>query len=157
MTVQYGAIQTLNSTVTTQVNGTASSAYTSGNVVGGLLTFTNALNSVNQGVLQNIVVTSKSVQTAGLKLYVFSAMPSNTTFTDKTAPSINAADIDALVGVYTLGTADSGIGTATLYQLDGIGKAILGTSQNLYGVLVTTGTPTLASTTDLKVKLSVLW
>ena len=82
---------------------TASSAYTAGNVVGGLLTFTNAVDAALSGILQRVTVDCKSVQTAGFKLYVFAANPGSSTFTDKTAPAIAAADVGKLIDVICAG------------------------------------------------------
>ncbi len=136
---------------------TAASAYAIGNEVGGLLTFTNVVNAGPlSGVLQSIEVMAKSVQTTGLKLYLFSTNPTNSTWTDKSAPAINAADIPFLMGEYSLVTPDSGLGTHTVWNLDGIGKAFVAAAMTIYGVLVCTGTPTWGSTSDVTVKLGVL-
>jgi hypothetical protein len=163
MAVQYGAIQGMASSIDVVITG-STSAYSAGDVVGGVLTFSNALNGLGQAVIQSLTLRSKSVQTAGFKLYVFSANPSNTTWTDNAAPSLNAADLPSLLGVYSLTTADSGLGTMTIYNLDGIGKTVevndlsVNTpARDLYGVIVTTGTPTLTTATDLTVNFSTLW
>jgi len=130
-------------------------AYTAGNVVGGLLTFTNVFGQSLRGTLTDIVVKSKSVQTTTYKLYLFSQQPSNSTWTDKAAPAINAADIPFILGVYTTGAADSGLGTETTNQLNNIASTIRSNSQNLYGVLVCVATPTYASTSDVSVAVRV--
>lgn len=131
---------------------TSASAYAAGNEVGGLLTFANAFRSVSlSGVVQSLHLQSKSVQTAGFKLYLFRSNPTATTWADKTTPAINATDIPNLIGVYTLANPDSGLGTVTIYNTDGIGKSVQAATTTLYGVLVTTGTPTFTSTTDLNV------
>lgn len=130
-------------------------AYTAGNVVGGLMTFANVFDSANSGMLQSIRVRSKSVQTTPLKLYLFAASPTGT-YTDKTAPAASAADALAIIGPFPLTSADSGLGTETTWVLDAIGAAIVGASANLYGVLVATGSPTWASTSDISVELTTL-
>jgi hypothetical protein len=169
MSTLVGTVQGLAASVSVTPVVTASSAYTAGNQVGGLLTFNGALNQLGQAILQSVTISTKSVQTTGFKLYVFTANPTNTTWADKTTPSIAAADLPALAGYVTLSTSDSGLGTMSVYELDGIAKAIanadLNTSQvtqtssgePLYGILVTTGTPTFASTSDLTVTVSTLW
>jgi hypothetical protein len=135
----------------------STSAYVAGYEVGGLLTFSNAFAAAASGQLSSIYITTKDVQTAGFRLYVFKAAPSNSTWTDHAAPAINAADIPNLVGVYALASPDSGLGTVTIYNLDGIGKSIAtGAGTTLYGVLVTTGTPTFASTSDISINLSTI-
>ena len=150
---------TLSSDVTASVTVTptvTAAAYSTGNEVGGLLTFTSAVGAALGGIVQSIAVTSKSIQTTGLKLYLFSANPSNSTWTDKSTPAINVADLPGLLGSYTLGSADSGLGTMTVWNLDGISKSFRSTTTSLYGVLVAVGTPTFASTSDVSVTVSVL-
>lgn len=151
---------TLSSDVTASVTVTptvtASSAYTAGNEVGGLLAFANAVGTALGGIVQSITVTSKSVQTTAFKLYLFSANPTNSTWTDKAAPAINAADLPSLLGVYTIGAADSGLGTMTVWNLDGVSKSFRSSTTSLYGVLVAIGTPTFASTSDVSVTVSAL-
>ena len=146
--------RTSNVTVTPTV--TASSAYTAAYQVGGLLTFANAFDAANSGVLESIFVGSKSVQTTGYKLYLFGSQPTATTWTDKTAPAINAADLPYLLGEWTLGASDSGLGTHTINQLDGIGASITGSSSTLYGVLVCANTPTYTSTSDVSVSIRIM-
>ena len=141
----------------TQVNPTitASSAYTAGYVVGGKLTFSNVVRGTS-GVVQSVSIACKSVQTSGFKLYLFTTNPSNSTWADKTAPSINSADVPYLLDVINLSAYDSGLGTMTLYTSDNVGRAFNAASSNLYGVLVTTATPTFASSSDLFIDIVVL-
>jgi hypothetical protein len=157
-TTQPVSIASASVTSAVQVTPTVTVAtYAAGNEVGGLLTFANAFRSAGSGIIQSVVITCKSIQTAiGMKLYLFKANPSNTTWTDKTAPAINAADITNLVGVYSLANGDSGLGTVTLWNLPGIGQGVVGATTSLYGVLVTTGAPAFASTNDITVTVSVL-
>jgi hypothetical protein len=136
---------------------TAASAYVTGNVVGGLLTFANVVQAtVLSGVLESVTLAIKSTQTATFKLYLFRSAPS-ATFTDKTSPAINAADASLLLDVITLSGGDSGLGAnATLYVADNIGKSLVLAGTALYGVLVVTGTPTFTTTTDVVVTASIL-
>ncbi|WP_313534387.1 hypothetical protein [Sphingomonas sp.] len=132
-------------------------AYASGNVVGSLLTFTNAARAAaGSGLIQAASVLSKSAQTAALDLLIFSANPSASTFTDKAAVTINAADTDKLVGVIHL-TDWSALGTASIAQAVAAGlpfKLAAGTA--LYGVLVARAAMTLASTSDLTPSLRII-
>jgi hypothetical protein len=136
---------------------TSASAYTAGNVVGGLLTFTNAVNStVLSGVLESISIAVKSLQTTSFKLYIFKGVPS-TTFTDKTAPAIVTGDATNLLDVYSFTTPDNGLGNnVTLYYSDAINRSLVLTNSSLYAVLICLGTPTFTSTTDVIVTASIL-
>lgn len=134
------------------------SAYTAGNIMGGIITFAAALDAVRfAGILESIAVKFKGAAVTGnMQLTLFKASPSNGTYGDKTAGTWNAADMANLLGTYQLTAPLSSLGTMTVYNLDGIGKAILGTTQSLFGILTVSGTPTPASTTDLTVELGIL-
>lgn len=146
---------------TTDVSETpavTASAYSSGYVLGGIMTFANLLASSSfNGVLQSIAAKFKgTVVTGSLEVAIFKAPPSNGTYNDHAAPAWNSADMANLVGVYTLSSPNSKLGTMTVYNLDGIGKALVGASQSLYAVVIVDGTPTPASTSDFTLELSVL-
>ena len=147
----------VTSSVAVTPTETASSAYVAGNEVGSLMTFSSAVGTAGSGVIESLHVVATSVQTTGLKLYLFTANPSSTTWTDKTTPAIAAADVPKLIGVYALSFPDNGLGTMTVWNLDGMQKAFAGASGGfLYGVLVCTATPTFTTTTDLTVTISDL-
>ena len=44
----------------------------------------------------------------------------------------------------------------TIYPVDGAGRTLVGATTSLYAVLVTTGTPTFTSTTDLYITLTIM-
>ncbi|MDQ6704013.1 MAG: hypothetical protein M3Z96_13480 [Pseudomonadota bacterium] len=127
------------------------SAYTAGNEVGGLMTF--AIGGAGSGLLQSVRVTSKSVQTNALRLFLFTTNPSGSTWTDKTAPAIVAADIASLLCVVPLNTPFSDLGTMTLWSTGAIEQQFV--AANLYGVLVTVTAMTPASTSDFTVQIGV--
>jgi hypothetical protein len=128
---------------------TASSAYTAGNVVGGLITLPSAFLSTNSGILHAVRLTSKSVQTAEFDVTFFSAVPA-TTFTDKTAPSIVAADVLLAQPPIKLTNNFSGLGTHTVYGADAISRPVNEVGASAYAVITTPGTPTFASASDLQ-------
>jgi hypothetical protein len=136
---------------------TSASAYATGNIVGGLLTFPNIVNStVRSGVLESITIAVKSLQTTSFKLYIFSGIPT-TTFTNKTAPAIVTADANKLLDVYSFTTPDNGLGNnVTLYYSDAINRSLVLDGSSMYGVLVCLGTPTFTTTTDVVVTASIL-
>ena len=150
-----GGITTQTSQITEAMTVTAS-AYTAGYVLGGIIGFPAILGALGSGMLQSIYLTSKSVQTTGIQVAIFNANPSGSTFTDHAAPSIAAADIPKLEGVYTLGTANSALGTVTIWNLDSIGKSLNVGGTELWAVVLVTGTPTPASTSDFSLTMSVL-
>lgn len=143
------------SSVTSVTPTVTAGAYTAGNVVGGKLTFSNVFGPAFTGTLCDVLVRCKTTQTTVYTLYLFSQNPSATTWTDKAAPSINAADLPFLLGAFTVGASNSGLGTETTNQLDGINAIIQSVDQNLYGILTCSTTPTYGSTSDVTVSVRV--
>ena len=122
--------------------------YTSGDVVGGKLTVSGAITfPAGTAMLQSLLILDKSNQKAALTIIVFDADPSASTFTDNSAPVINAADVSKIIRKVNVAAADyetvGGIAIADLAALSKIVEAASGTT--LYIVITTTGTPTYAS------------
>jgi hypothetical protein len=136
---------------------TASSAYTSGNIVGGKLKLFRALHEPRTGVVQSVRLTSKSAQTAEFDVTLFAGNPSNSTWTDKSAPAINAADVALAMAPIKLTIPYSGLGTHTVYGQDAIGRAVrIQDGEDLYAVITVVGTPTFTATTDLQLCVALL-
>lgn len=142
-----------NITVTPTIS---TSAYTANYNLGGLQTLSGAFDSAGSGILQSIRVTCKSVQTTGLRIYLFSSNPSNSTWTDRAAAAINSADVGKVIGPFNLSNPDSGLGTETTWCLDGIAAAISAGATTLYAIAQVTGAPTFASTTDCTFSYTIL-
>jgi hypothetical protein len=134
---------------------TASSAYTAGNAVGALITFPSAFLSANSGILHSVRLTSKSVQTAEFDVSFFSALPT-TAFADKTAPAIAAADVALVQPPIKLTNNYSGLGTHTVYGADGISRPVNTVGTSAYALIITTGTPTFTSASDIQLCASWL-
>ena len=138
---------------------TASSAYVAGNAVGGLLTFGNLVRANGLGgIVQSVVLKDKAAQNVSYDLFLFDAAP--TAPTDKTAVALAAADLAKCIGVVPLaGAAFGAASTMGVITAAGIGLAYKITTvyaASLYGILVTRGTPTYASTSDVSVDLVAL-
>jgi len=146
---------TLRTTQTPTI--TAGSAYSSGNVVGALLTFANMARSSGQGgVLQSAILKDKSGQGVSYDLFLFDSAP--TAPTDKSAVALSAADLARCIAVVSLsGAALGAASTMAVLTAAGLGLAFrLGSGTTIYGILVARGTPTYASTSDVSVDLVVL-
>lgn len=156
------ALSTGSAAVSMAVNPTvtASSTYSAGNEVGGLMTFTGIGRDPNSsGVVQDVTILSKTVQTGEFDLYIFNSNPTASTWADKTAPGITGADKLALIGVVKMTKNYSGLGTHTMYKPDETTFAPIPFSgANLYGVLITPGVPSaqFGTTSDLSVILGVI-
>ena len=133
--------------------------YNANVVMGGIMTFPLILTANAQygGILESIAIKFKaSVQTAALNVAIFTASPAGT-FTNGNTAAIAAADSALLLGIYQLNSTSSVLGTHTIYNLDGIAKALVGASSSLYVVVVPSATTAaLASTSDMIVTLGIL-
>jgi len=136
---------------------TASSAYSSGQFLGGLLTFTSATRlSAGSGLLQTAILADASKQNALVDLILFNANPSSTTVTDKTTADIAAADLPKVIGVAHITDCIS-LSTRglCLAQTQAI-PVTLASGTTLYGVMVVRGTPTYPSTSAVGLTLTFL-
>jgi hypothetical protein len=151
---------TTNKVVQQPTIGTSS--YATFKVMGGLLTFSNALpaNSPYGAILQSITIKFRaSLQTSGFWVALFNTNSLTWTPADGVLAAINTNDSQYLLGMYHLyANYSSALGTHTIYCLDGIGKALQGASSTLYAVVVPdAATVAAASTTDMIVELGLMW
>ena len=144
---------------------TASSAYSSGNVVGGVMTFSNIFRTGGgSGVLASCLVVDRSNSKPALTILLYSKNPSNGTYTDNSAFVFDSTDAVNLVRTVTVASTDwVTLGAYAVADVGAIGKVVYnGESQaasvlkNLYAVAVTTGTPTFNAATNLTFKVGVL-
>lgn len=142
-------------TVPTVTNG----GYTAGDIVGGLLTFTNVSRIADEAVIvTGCQVVVKAAVTSTLTLHLFNADPTNTTKTDNAAYSLAAADAFGLVKsipILALGGYLTDHGTPNSYSVENLGIVAkpVSTTRNLYGLLVDGTGWTLTSTSDIQVRL----
>ena len=111
---------------------------------------------INQ-LLDAVIKFKGSVQTQALNVFIFDTSPTGT-FADAGTAAIVATDTAFLLGFYQITAASSLLGTHTVYNLDGIAKALQGQTTSLYVVIVPSATTAaLGSTTDMTVTLGMLW
>lgn len=136
---------------------TASAAYSANNVMGSLMTFSNiGLAAGRGGFIQSVTVAFKSAQTAPMDFFWCGASnPSSSTITDKTNIAIASADFDKCRPIPVSYCASGG--TPSVCAADALAFPFtLSSGTTGYGFLVTRGTPTFASTSDVKLTLRVL-
>ena len=145
-----------NYPITTSVSAAPTcdtSAYATGDLIGGKLTYTQALRK-GTGYIVGVIVTDLSAQASDLEVVVFNANPSNTTFTDQAAFDVGDADISKIAGSVLLGSsnrfayADNGVKTSFSPPIPIVSATGDGT---FYAALISRGTPTFAASTDVKV------
>lgn len=131
---------------------TSGAAYATGNAIGGMLTFAGAGNRGFSAVY-SVAIIDESGQSAAVDLILFDQPFTPTA--DKSAIAISAADSRNAIGcVKFLATDYSAVGTPSVALKSSIFLGATSASDNnLYGQLVSRGTPTYTTTTALTVKI----
>lgn len=147
----------------TVIPGVQNAAYSSGNVIGGLMTVPFFRKPAQpSAILNNVSVASLGGSTTAITLYIFGANPTASTITDKSAFSLAAADVAKLIATIpiVLTPAVVGAGTTATFASQQLAVAVQNTDStpalNLYVVAVVGGSVTPATTTDLIFKFAGL-
>ncbi len=136
---------------------TASSAYTANDAVGGELSFELGPDDGKRSArIHSALITDLAAQGAAMELWLFSASQGAGVTADADAFDPTDANLANVVAVIPFGThyaaTDNGVSQAEDIALP---LVVVATDKTLYGQLVTRGTPTYGSTSDLTVKLGV--
>lgn len=145
---------------------TSGTAYAAGDLIGGKLTFSNAvLSSIRHADIVGAVLRDSSKQSADIDLVIFSADPSATTFTNDSAFAVHADDLAKVVAVVKFRNATDYVAFSanSVGIVDNLAKKVRTTGTTnpsnvfdaLYGALVSRGTPTYTSTTALTVGITI--
>lgn len=141
----------------------ASPDYSAGDLVGGKLTFTGALNAVTgTGMLMSVLIEDAAAQAGDVDLVIFESNPSSTTFTENSALAIHASDLSKVVAVVKLASTEDSVYSANAAKFKGNlwipVRALSSTSpgSTLYGAMVARETINLAGTADLTVTLAIV-
>lgn len=130
-------------------------ANSAGDVIGSKLTLTSAARvSGGTCILDTLLVEEKGSQAAVLDILIFGQDPSNGTYTTNGAFTANDTDMGFLIArVHVASTDYVATGGYTTANLGSLGRVLTATgSANLFAVVVTSGTPTYAATSSLKVR-----
>jgi hypothetical protein len=147
-----GTVAVITPTVTVDA-----ALYATGDNMGGKLTLTGMTRiAAGSGLIQSVVITSKTLATFTADVIFFNADPSASTFTTNVAQALDDADLPKVIGVAQCTTVialtDCSIHQATNLALPF--KLPSGTSG--YAAIVVRGAPTPAATTDLTISIRVL-
>lgn len=147
--------------VVPSTDGTAGTAYTSGDCVGGKLTVSSAFvfgqSSTQAGWLESVMVLDRDKQKQPLKLLIFKADPTVATLTDNAALVLSTDNLK-LIGYVQIAALDYvDIGSAdSIAQIWDIHLPLLSPGDtNLYFALMTTGTPTYTNGKGLYLTLGI--
>lgn len=158
MTRKIGAY----STVLRATPAIDTSAYASGDLIGSAEIFLSLAVRADglvekSGIIQAVLVTDLGAQGANLDIYFFDRKLINTTFTDNAAWDVSDVDILTFIGVAAI-TDWRTLGSNSNGQLLNLGLPFIlpANSTTLYAVIVSRGTPTYASTSDLTLHVAIL-
>lgn len=154
-----GGILTIEQDVTVEA-----AAYSSGDLVGGLLTLTHPLADgggtstyPTGGLIQSVLITDLAAQNIDKDVVFFDTNPSNTTFTENSALDIDDADLLNVIGVAAIDTwfsfSDNSCGQALNLAIPFILPAA---ATALYAAIVERGAPTYVSTSDLSIRVGMM-
>ena len=123
-------------------------AYTAGDTVGTKVDFGQVI-----GEIRTIVVTDNSNQGVAGNILLFEGNPASATVTDNAAFAwgTGAPDLAKLVGIIAVPTYIT-VASEKAATAANVGLGV--NTNNLYAVLVTTGTPTLVAATDVSIRIS---
>lgn len=137
---------------------TINSAYSSGQVIGGMLTFGNALRA-SSGVISNITIVDKDAQASALNIYIFGAAPA-TSYPDKSVFTMNATDAANCIGAYSILSGSSGWvqgGGVSVATISPLALAVASDIQKtLWMLIVSAGTPTFTSASAMITTMGIL-
>ncbi len=158
MTKKIGAY----STVLTATPAVDTSAYGDGDLIGlseialPLAVRSDGLKPAS-GIIQAVIVTDLADQSADLDVYFFDRELTNTSFSDNDAWDVSDVDLLTLIGVASL-TSHRSLSDNSNSQLLNIGLPFVlpATSHTLYVVLVSRGTPTFGTASDLTLRVAIL-
>jgi len=108
------------------------------------------------GLIQSVIITDLGAQSAALDVVFFDTDPTSTTFTLNAAFDVDDLDLVNIVGVAQVTTyaafSDNSVGQALQLAI----PFVLPSGNTLYAAIVSRGTPTYASTSDLTIRVGVL-
>ncbi len=132
-------------------------AYTAGDVIGGLLTFSATLSSQpGSGELREVMVYDNAKQQKALTLFLFDSAPS--VIADNAAFNLSAADLRKCFAIVpiaihkTYSTSTRGYSIARALSV----PVFTDTDQSIYAYLVCDAAPTYGATDDLTIGLSII-
>jgi hypothetical protein len=134
-------------------------AYATGNLAGGKLTITDARPvGVQALILRSAVLRSKVATSIAWDLFFFKADPAATTFTERAAIALAAADFDKIAGHITFAATDLKLAAASTngaWVRQDLGLWMKPETSSLYAALVARGSITPALVSNLSLDLLV--
>ena len=136
-----------------------STAYTSGDLIGGKLTLAGVAPYSGAGILiQKVALSDLAKQDAAVDVVFFNANPDGTTFTDNSALDVADADLPKVAGFLSIAAGDycDFNDNSIANKSDTPVEVKLNGTSVLYAVVVARDTPTYASASDLQLMVETL-
>jgi len=133
---------------------TQAAAFAANDLVASKITLENAVEQAGDaGELEAVVLTDLAKQSANMDLLLFDTDPSNTTFTLNSALTLHDTDILNFLGFVQVTSyaalAASSVGRGEVTRPI---PFVLAASTSLFGALITRGTPTYGTVSDLTLR-----
>lgn len=148
-----GALETQRRVIT--VTPTVDTAiYASGDQLGSLMTLSGALPGNPQGVIDSLTIVDKSSQKSVLNVLFFSASPTVTS-SDNAALNISDSEMASkCLGYVPVAAADyKDLSASAVATIRNVGLNVSRSGDDLYAIILSGGTPTYTSTSDLVLKI----
>ncbi len=131
--------------------------YSSGDVIGGILTLTQAVGHVGTGVLKTLVVKDNAAQSQPITFLLFHTIPTGT-YTDNAAFAWGSGDFAKCFGRVNVAAADyATVGSKAIAVVE-VARNLynLESTRNIYAIAVAGGTINLGAVDDLVFGFGVL-
>ena len=133
----------------------STSAYTAGDSIGGVMTFSTVNRSSGESIrLDSVQVADNADIGAAMDLVLFDRNPASGTFTDNAAADPTDTEINQIVGVIAIGSYSSFNDNSV--SDTAVNRSMVLNGTDLFGVLVARSAPTFVATSDLTVTLTIL-
>jgi len=141
------------------------SIYASGDNIGGEMTFTKILpDYTGSGTIVSVEILDKAAQAVDMDLVIFTTEPASSYGADQAVFDPADSDLGKIATVINFGSStrfafnDNGVKYIGSIFLPVVSRTSAGAlSRSLFGQLVSRGTPTFGSSSDVSVKICVAW
>lgn len=136
----------------------STSAYADGDMIGGKMTLNYAVPvGETDATITDVRLYCKTSQDFDCDIVFFEADPDSTTFTDNAAVALAVADFDKVAGFVSIEATDwADLGTPSMAYKSVSIQCQVASGRALYAAIVSRDTPTLGSTSDLKLEATVI-
>jgi hypothetical protein len=137
----------------------ASPNYTSGDSMGGVIAFANAVEGSHMGgggIIQHVRIVDAAAQALQIDVVFFRADPAASTFTDNALAVINAADAVQIIDFLPMTSWFTHTRSYSSVRNLSVPFVLSPGSSTLYCALIARGAHDLAATTDIHIRVGIM-